>query len=189
MGRERDELALQHVALLQLLANERGVEERRRDDADGSEGIELILVDRDYSATAAEEEPKAATVADQWQREFNGGVAHIPAGDAHEIPSVAGLSEQGGTLDRPAPGEASRGGAGERELADLAELGVIASRRDTVEVERLNQVDADSFEEGLRAELGLPGQRHLPNELEHLATSAPQTDHRSAASRAGAAIV
>src|SRR6187551_960992 len=160
------------------MCGERAVEESRRDDADRSENIELILADRDYPASASEEEPKAATVADQWQREFKEGVAHIPAGDAHEIPSFARLSEQGGARDRPAPGEASRGGAGERDLADLAGLGVIASRRDVVEVEGFSHVDTDSFEEGLRAELGLSGQRRLPNELERFATIAPHPSHR-----------
>jgi hypothetical protein len=62
---KRDELALQRVEVLKLLANDRAVEERGSDHADRCEGIQLRLVGLRRSATAAGEEAQTASVADQ----------------------------------------------------------------------------------------------------------------------------
>lgn len=138
----RDELALQRVEVLKLLANDRAVEERGSDHADRCEGIQLRLVGGRRSATASGEEAQTASVADQWLREREGNVPDIPARAADELLPLSCLDEQGGARDRPTPEAGWRPSACERDLADLPQLGVITGRRNAVEAERLGEVDA-----------------------------------------------
>src|SRR6185503_7159591 len=91
-----DELALQHVPVLQLLAVERVLEQRGGDDAHRSEAVPVRLGTWARRARPRQE-AETAIPAQQWQREHGGDV---PVGASDEVAVFACFREQGEVGDR-----------------------------------------------------------------------------------------